>query len=139
MILDLWITFSARSPDLSSGNIHFMLNRATDHHTVMIMNMYRETELLFLHSGFLSSYGWTEKQIFQFDKNLRSIYVVYVANVFNDILCYCVQSHINSSDIFWTIEICSRPGYFKPLRVNLSARTGGKWVYFSDVVLTFYL
>ena len=39
------------------------------------------------------------------------------------------QSNYNSSNIFGTMEICSRHGYFEPLMVNLTARSGGKRDY----------
>ena len=38
-----------------------------------------------------------------------------------------IQSNLNGSNIFETMEICSRCGYFEPLRVNQSARLGDKW------------
>ena len=34
-----------------------------------------------------------------------------------------VQSNFNGSNIFGTMEICSRHGWFEPLRVNHSARS----------------
>ena len=38
-----------------------------------------------------------------------------------------VQSNFNGSDIFGTMEVCSRHGEFEPLRVNHGARSGRKW------------
>ena len=36
------------------------------------------------------------------------------------------QSNFNGSNIFGTIENCSRLGQFEPLRVNHGARSGSK-------------
>ena len=38
-----------------------------------------------------------------------------------------VQSNFNGSNIFGTIENCSRHGWFEPLRVNYGAKSGAKW------------
>ena len=37
-----------------------------------------------------------------------------------------VQSNFNGSNIFGTIENCSRHGWFEPLRVNYGAKLGSK-------------
>ena len=37
-----------------------------------------------------------------------------------------IQSHFNGSNIFGTIENCSRHRQFEPLRVNHGATSGGK-------------
>ena len=37
-----------------------------------------------------------------------------------------IQSNFNGSNIFGTMEICSRYGYFEPLRVNHGTRSGSK-------------
>ena len=38
-----------------------------------------------------------------------------------------VQSNFDGSNIFGTIENCSRHGWFEPLRVNYDAKSGSKW------------
>ena len=42
-------------------------------------------------------------------------------------VCEHLQSNFNGSDIFGTLETCSRHGLFEPLRVNYGARLGSKW------------
>ena len=37
------------------------------------------------------------------------------------------QSNLNGLNIFETLEICSRHGYFEPLRISHGARSEGKW------------
>ena len=39
---------------------------------------------------------------------------------------FAIQSNFNGSNIFGTIELCSRYGYFEPLRVIHGARSGSK-------------
>ena len=39
---------------------------------------------------------------------------------------YGIQSNFNGSNIFGTIENCSRHGSFEPLRVNYGAKLGSK-------------
>ena len=38
-----------------------------------------------------------------------------------------IQSNFNGSNIFGTIENCSRHGWFEPMRVNYGAKSGRKW------------
>ena len=38
-----------------------------------------------------------------------------------------IQSNFDGSNIFGTIENCSRHGWFEPLRVNYGAKSGSKW------------
>ena len=42
-------------------------------------------------------------------------------------LCNVIQSNFDGSNIFGTIEKCSRHGWFEPLRVNYGAKSGSKW------------
>ena len=38
-----------------------------------------------------------------------------------------VQSNLDGSNLFGTMKICSRDGWFEPLRVNYGANSGSKW------------
>ena len=38
-----------------------------------------------------------------------------------------LQLNFDGSNIFGTIENCSRHGWFEPLRVNYGAKPGSKW------------
>ena len=38
-----------------------------------------------------------------------------------------IQSNFDGSNIFGTIENCSRYRWFEPLRVNYGAKSGSKW------------
>ena len=49
-----------------------------------------------------------------------------------------IQLNCNGSNIFGTMEICSRYGLFWPLRVNHAARSGGKWQEFRKTFSIFY-
>ena len=43
-----------------------------------------------------------------------------------------LRSNFNGSNIFKTMEICSRYGQFEPLRVNHDVRFGSNWRLFGD-------
>ena len=63
----------------------------------------------------------------QADLNLRWAHISGVT--FSDVAAPLIilQSSLNGSNIFRTIEICSRYGKLEPLRVNHAARSGSKW------------
>ena len=48
--------------------------------------------------------------------------LVFVARIWK-----VIQSNFDGSNIFGTIENCSRHGWFEPLRVNYGAKSGNKW------------
>ena len=55
-----------------------------------------------------------------------------------------IQLNFNGSNIFRTLEICSRNGQFEPLSVNHSTRSDGKWgnlrlSFLKYVVSTYYI
>ena len=39
-----------------------------------------------------------------------------------------LKQNLNGSNIFGTMEICSRHGQFEPLWVNHAAKSGSKWL-----------
>ena len=49
-----------------------------------------------------------------------------------------IQLNFNGSNIFKSLEICSRNGKFEPLTVNHRANLRGKWGQFRDAFSNFY-
>ena len=55
------------------------------------------------------------------------MYNNFSVSVFNGSCLLMIQSNVNGSNIFRTMEIISRYGWIEPLKVIRGTRLGSKW------------